>query len=107
MQDSTYITEQCTTHKYLPSFFTGSNRKIQPIHNRTIYYYGQKDYCAPNFNTVNADKNKEDNNGHYEKVEKNCTKYYFVKGDEPSGMPGALVVSGEEEEEIKKQHNNI
>jgi len=45
-----------------------------------------------------------DEGGHYEKVEKQCTKYYYVKGKEPSGIPDALVVSGEEEEQVKKAH---
>ena len=31
--------------------------------------------------------------GHYEKVIKNATNFFFVPGEEPSGVPNALVVS--------------
>ena len=101
MHDSSFDPDHCSAHQYLPTYFTGTNRQLQPLHNRTVYHFSNKDYCGPTFNSVK--EAKEDNaDGHYEKVEKTQTKYYFVKGQEPSGMPGALVVSGDEEEEIKK-----
>lgn len=28
MHDSTYETDHCSPHKYLPTFFTGTNRKL-------------------------------------------------------------------------------
>jgi len=34
--------------------------------------------------------------GHYEKVEKKMMKYFFVPSKEPSGVPGAFVISKKE-----------
>lgn len=48
---------------------------------------------------------KEDENaafGHYEKVNKKATKYFFVVGQEPSGVPGALVVAQHEAENSRR-----
>lgn len=50
-------------------------------------------------------KMKEDENaafGHYEKVNKKATKYFFVVGQEPSGVPGALVVAQHEAENSRR-----
>lgn len=36
--------------------------------------------------------------GHYEKVEKKVTKYYYVDSNKPSGIPDSYVVSKNEAE---------
>lgn len=41
---------------------------------------------------------KNNNFGHYEKVQKKQTHYFFVTGHDPSGVPNALVVSSKEAE---------
>lgn len=39
MHDSTFESDHCSPHKYLPTFFTGTNRKQQPRHDRPVHYY--------------------------------------------------------------------
>jgi len=46
-------------------------------------------------------KEKRDE-GHYEKVKKNITEFFYVTGDNPSGIKGALVVSKAEVEKNLK-----
>jgi hypothetical protein len=41
--------------------------------------------------------------GHYEKVVKSNTEYFYVDGNDPSGLPGAYVVS--KSEALKTQAN--
>ena len=38
-------------------------------------------------------KTKKIEEGHYEKIERKLTQFYFVNGNEPSGLPGSFVVS--------------
>jgi len=34
--------------------------------------------------------------GHWEKIEKDVDRYFYVSGEEPSNLPNAFVVSEEE-----------
>ena len=66
-------------------------RKVQPINGRPVFYYDHTKYCGPN-----PIKEIIKPSGHYEKVKKEATKYFYVNGPNPSGMPGSFVVSEKE-----------
>jgi carbonic anhydrase len=65
----------------------GNNRQIQPVNGRPIFYYKACDLFR---------KKVIQPTGHYEKVIKEATKYFYVNGEQPSGLPGAFVVSKKE-----------
>ncbi len=67
-----------------------SNRYTQPRHGRNIFFYKKEDV------KFKRPKEVKDFEGHYEKIKKETNNYYFVNNDNPSGMPGALVVSKSE-----------
>jgi len=60
-----------------------SSRKIQEINGRPV------------FHTFHEKQNKEQKqvSGHYEKIKKSITSYFYVDGNSPSGIPNAYVVS--------------
>ena len=66
---------------------TENNRVLQPVNGRPIFYYKSCDLIK---------KKIVKPSGHYEKVIKEATKYFYVNGQEPSGLPGAFVVSKKE-----------
>jgi carbonic anhydrase len=78
------------------NFIDQNYRKIQPINGRPVFYYDHIKYCGPE-----PPKKIIKPTGHYEKVMKEATKYFYVNGPEPSGLPGAFVVS---EKEAKGQN---
>jgi len=64
-----------------------SRRDIQPLNGRPVFHY--ENQCP--------DKEvKPVEEGHYEKIQKAMTKYFYVGDDKPSGIPNAFVVSKEE-----------
>ena len=66
-------------------------RKVQAINGRPVFYYDHIKYCGPE-----PPKKIVKPTGHYEKVIKEATKYFYVNGPNPSGLPGAFVVSAKE-----------
>ena len=75
-----------------PDNFDGNNRNTQPLRDRTIFYFDRLESCNP----YEPPKRPPKPLGHFEKVEKTASKYYFVQGEQPSGIPGAYVVSEKE-----------
>lgn len=67
-----------------------SNRAIQPLHGRNVYFYLAPKDIDFKVNIVSKPE------GHFEKVEKKINNYYYVNNDKPSGMPGSMVVSRDE-----------
>jgi carbonic anhydrase len=65
-----------------------SNRKIQPRNGRPVFHYDHSEHCVPG-----EDKSKIRPQGHYEKVIKAQTNYFYVNSKEPSGLPNSFVVS--------------
>jgi len=74
---------------------TENARKVQPLNGRNVFYFHvkkeeisqlKKEYLA----------HKEKPRGHYEKVMKKINNYYYVNNNNPSGMPGSIVVSEKE-----------
>jgi carbonic anhydrase len=71
-----------------------NNREVQNLFGRAIFHYDHVKYCGPD-----PPKQKVKPKGHFEKVIKKLTSYFYVNGEHPSGVPGAFVVS---EKEAKK-----
>lgn len=65
-----------------------SNRKIQDRNGRPVFHYDHKEHCVPG-----GDKSKIRPQGHYEKIIKAKTNYFYVNSKEPSGLPNSFVVS--------------
>jgi len=68
-----------------------NNRKTQKLNGRAVFFYNHVKYCGPD---PPAEKIKP--KGHFEKVIKKLTNYFYVNGESPSGLPGAFVVSEKE-----------
>ena len=60
-------------------------RKTQDINGRPIFHYTHEGKCFKP-----KSKPKE---GHYEKIRKAITSYFYVNNSKPSGLPNAYVVS--------------
>ena len=76
-----------------------NNRLIQSLNGRSIFYYDHVRFCG-GFDPSNK---KIKQKGHYEKLNKKIIDYYYVNGENPSGLPGAFVVS--EKEAVGKEDN--
>jgi len=68
-----------------------SNRNVQPINGRPVFYFNHESICGPD-----KPKKNEDDLGHYERIKKMSTKYFFVGGTTASGIPNSFVVSKNE-----------
>jgi carbonic anhydrase len=68
-----------------------NNRSTQPLHGRPVFHYDHEKNCGPD--PVKAQPKPA---GHFEKIEKAITNYFYVNDSEPSGIPGAFVVSEKE-----------
>ena len=95
-----------------------SNREIQPLNGRPVFHYNYLKYCpfkddedSPNgpqqtlFGFGNMGESAARPVGHYEKMKRDVTNYFYVGGSKPSGIPGSFVVPDEEaggKEEIPK-----
>lgn len=65
-----------------------NNRKTQPRNERPVFLYDHIKHCGPD-----PIRKRQPKEGHYEKVQKPVTDYFYVNGKEPSGLPGAFVVN--------------
>lgn len=68
-----------------------NNRDVQPLNGRAVFHYDHVKYCGPD-----PPKEKVKPKGHFEKVIKKLNTYFFVEGQQPSGVPGAFLVSEKE-----------
>jgi hypothetical protein len=78
--------------KGVPDNYDGSNRDVQPLRNRGIWYYDRTQSCMPFIENKGGDKMV----GHYEKVIKKVEKIFYVDSDKPSGLSEAFII-GEKE----------
>jgi len=71
-----------------------SNRQVQKLNERSIFHYESKDNC-PSIKKMRrgSEQNKR---GHYERKTGTVEQFFHVTGDQPSGMPGAFVVTEQE-----------
>lgn len=65
-----------------------TSRKTQQINGRPIFHHIPQECGRP--------KPKKVNPGHYEKIRKSMTSYFYVNNATPSGLPNAFVVSEDE-----------
>lgn len=72
--------------------FDGSNRMLQPLRSRKIYFFDPEKSCFP----IKKETTVELPVGHFELVTKNANKYFYTEGFEPSGVKGAVVVDANE-----------
>ena len=75
---------------HVSNSITFNNRAIQNRNGRNIFYYEDDEDC------IEKPKGKPRKQGHFERLDKEMTQYYFVSRPKPSGMPGAFVVSKNE-----------
>jgi carbonic anhydrase len=73
-----------------------SNRAIQEKNGRPVFHFDHTQYCGPD-----VPKKPRKDEGHYEKIMKGMTNYFYVNSKEPSGLPNAFVVSDEEAKGLK------
>jgi len=78
-----------------------SNRSTQPLNGRPVFFYDHVKYCGPD-----PVKPPSSNEGHYEKIIKPMTNYFYVNGEDPSGLPGSFVVSEKEAEGTRPDNYN-
>ena len=68
-------------------------RTVQPLNERTVFFWDHTKYCDIQSEKLIQEK-KED--GHFEKVMRQQTQYYYVGGPSPTGLPGAFLVDEKE-----------
>ena len=69
---------------------TENNRNVQPLLGRIVFYFDHIKYCGED---LRNSREPIKSIGHYEKQKKTVTDYFYVTGENPSGLPGALLVS--------------
>jgi carbonic anhydrase len=72
-----------------------NSRLTQPLNGRAIFHYNHTNFNCPTF-TKSKRGGGNISKGHYERVDKSSTEYFFVNGDKPSGIPNAFVVTHKE-----------
>jgi len=73
-----------------------NNRNTQPLNGRPVFFYDSNMFNAPLFKNDENRKYEMDRGGHYEKQLQEVTNYFYVEGNEASGLPGAVVASEDE-----------
>jgi carbonic anhydrase len=90
-----------STGEVISSNIPPENHRItQPLNGRAVFYYDKKKFCNNGIKKPSIEfgynRGRKKVKGHYEKVLKKMTEYYYVNGPMPSGLPGAYVVSPQE-----------
>jgi carbonic anhydrase len=73
-----------------------NNRAVQKLNGRAVFYFDKNKFCGKDKDLGLNSGGKGKKRGHYEKVLKKITDYYYVNGEKPSGLPGSYVVSSKE-----------
>ncbi len=73
-------------------------RDTQPLNDRVVYYYDAGNCITSKYEPPS----QSSQDGHYEKVKKKVTEYFYVNGSEPSGLPDSFIVSENEAKGIKE-----
>lgn len=74
---------------------SGNYREVQRSDTRSIRFFDVNSSCAEVYKVPTSKKASE---GHYERVTQKITQYLHVSNEEPSGHPGAFVISQKEAE---------
>ena len=75
-------------------------REIQPLNGRKVFFYDAS-MCKPKAYVPTNVKET----GHFEKIKRNITQYFFVNGEDPSGIPNSFVVTENEAKGIPEKNN--
>ena len=67
-------------------------RDVQPLNGRPVFWFDHTKTCGPK----PPSPVDTSDSGHYEKLRKAFTSYFYVNNDSPSGLPNAYVVSEDE-----------
>jgi len=73
----------------------GNYREVQRSDTRAVRFFDVNSSCAE---VYKVPKDVKPSNGHYERVTQKVTQYMHVSNDEPSGLPGAFIISKKEAE---------
>jgi carbonic anhydrase len=77
-----------------------NNRDIQKLHGRAVFFYDTEKFCGPSL-LDGGPSLKVRPRGHYEKKISKITEYIHINSENPSGLPGAFVVSEREAKGIR------
>ena len=77
----------------ISNWINDTSRPVQPLNGRPIFHFDHTKVCGPP--QLMAPEKK---GGHYEKIRKAMTSYFYVSNNKPSGLPQAMVVSKDEAE---------
>lgn len=69
-----------------------NNRATQPLGERSVFFWDHTKYCDSKQEIHVAPKQE----GHFEKISRKATQYYYVNTPEPTGLPGAFVIDEKE-----------
>lgn len=69
-----------------------NNRATQPLGERSVFFRDHTKYCDSKQEVHVAPKQE----GHFEKISRKATQYYYVNTPEPTGLPGAFVIDEKE-----------
>ena len=69
-----------------------NNRVTQPLGERSVFFWDHTKYCDSKQEVHVAPKQE----GHFEKISRKATQYYYVNTPEPTGLPGAFVIDEKE-----------
>merc|ERR1711957_785010 len=78
----------------ISNWINDTSRPVQPLNGRPIFHFDHTKVCGPP-QLMGAPEKKS---GHYEKIRKAMTSYFYVSNNKPSGLPQAMVVSKDEAE---------
>lgn len=70
-----------------------NNRDTQPLGERAVFFFDHKKFCGPDFSAQVRRKKEVKPEGHYEKLKSKIVEYFYVGGNNPSGLPNSYVVS--------------
>ena len=73
-------------------------RDTQPLNGRPVFFYDSKKYGEKEVEDKKIKKTAKARkpDGHYERIKKTVTDYFYVNGKDPSGVAGSLVVSDDQ-----------
>ena len=77
----------------ISNWINDTSRPVQPLNGRPIFHFDHTKVCGPPAQLQPVAKS-----GHYEKIRKAMTSYFYVNSNKPSGIPQAWVVSKDEAE---------
>lgn len=70
-----------------------NNRETQPLNGRPVFFFDKVKYGFGDIQQeANAVSSRKSPNGHYERIRRKVEDYIYINNNNPSGLPGALVI---------------